>query len=146
MTRPSVDHAECPDLLEQWMDLGAISRRTRARQPELLEYVSPIVRVLCAERCRRFRSFASTAYQRIGSHQEQLSTSIAGISFQGFSEQCNCLFGPAQQQFGKTAKEKPDAVPPICRIEAHRPLDGRKRLVGATEKSRIVSGESVGDR
>jgi hypothetical protein len=58
-------------------------------------------------------------------------------------EQGNRSLGSPEQEFGKTAEEKPNAVPSIRSIEGHCALVGRHSLVGAAEKGCIVSGEPM---
>ena len=77
------------------------------------------------------------------SRQEELRASIAGIAFQGLAEKGNRSVGSPEQEFGKPAKEEPNAVPSIRSIEVHRALDRRHRLVDAAQKGRIVPGEPV---
>jgi hypothetical protein len=60
-------------------------------------------------------------------------------------EQVDCCFDAPEQQFGKAAEEKPDAVAAFGGVERHGPLDRRQGLAGAAQKGGVVAGKAVGD-
>jgi hypothetical protein len=81
--------------------------------------------------------------QRQSGHQEELRAAVGGVEFERFAEQRDSRFGSPEKQFGKSAVEEEDAVPPIGRIQSHGPLHRRQCLPGATEEGGIVAGETV---
>jgi hypothetical protein len=64
---------------------------------------------------------------------------VTGVAVKGFPEELDRRFRSAEQQLRKSAKAEPDTVPSIALIEAHGPFNRRLRLIGTTEKRRIVS-------
>jgi hypothetical protein len=105
-----------------------------------------IIGVLPAECLCDRKRFAVLSDQRQGGHQRELRTAAAGIAFERFVKQPYRRLGAPEQQLGKSGVKKEDAVPSLCRIEAHGPRDGLRCLPGAAEKHGIVAGVTMGDR
>ncbi len=63
VARRSIGHTKRADLFEQRMDLTSVSSGARARQPQLLERVSSVFRVLRAEFCCGLGRFAAAPDQ-----------------------------------------------------------------------------------
>src|ERR1700741_3633973 len=93
---------EAANFLEQGLDLGAIGWRWRARQPELLEGVGGVFRILAAERGGQPGGGVGAFEQAEGGHQEELSAAVAGIALQRFLQQGSRRIDAPEQQLGKS--------------------------------------------
>jgi hypothetical protein len=84
--------------------------------------------------------------QTQGGHQEELRGSQGRIAFERFLKEHYRFWRPAEHKFGKSAEKEEDALPPICPIELHRPLDRRKCFPGATEEGGSPLGRARSQR
>src|SRR6516164_10410360 len=114
-------HPEFADASKDRQDLSTIGSRGRPRKPELLDGASGAVGVLRLEGCGDLGGLVASPAQRQCRHQEQLRASITAVAFQGFLEQRDGRFGPADEQLGKSAEKEPDAVTAIGAVEPHGP-------------------------
>src|SRR6516164_2479087 len=135
-------HPEFADASKDRQDLSTIGSRGRPRKPELLDGASGAVGVLRLEGCGDLGGLVAPPAQRQCRHQEQLRASIAAVAFQGFLEQRDGRFGPADEQLGKSAEKEPDAVTAIGAVEPHGPLDRRQCIAGIAAKGRVVPGKT----